>query len=274
MLLALDIGNTEIACGLYQIATNHSEHKLRAHWRLRSAHSITDDELRWQLFGQLQMQQLPAERIRAMIVASVVPSLDSVVRQACAKLCSAPVALIGDPDLKIGIELDYLHPEEIGADRIVNAVAARHRFGSPVIVLDFGTATTFDVVSANGHYAGGLILAGVDLALGALAQRAARLPEVSLTRTKTVIAKETVHAMQAGSYWGAVEAINGLIRRLHSEMGSRSVPVIATGGMAAKIAADIEGLTALQPQLTLDGLAMLGATHFGTLLIPSQNVRP
>jgi len=264
MLLTIDIGNTDIACGLYQVASDDSS-RLHAHWRLRSHHSMTADELSWQLFGQLQMRQLPPETIRAMMVASVVPSLDSVVRQACAKLCTAPIALVGDPQVHTGMVIDYLHPEDVGSDRIVNAIAARHSFGAPVIVLDCGTATTFDVVAANGHYAGGFILAGVDLSLSALAQRAARLPEVSLARTDTLIAKETVNAMQAGSYWGAVEAINGLIRRLHDEMENSSVPVVATGGVAVKIAADIEGLTELQPQLTLDGLAMLGRNHFNTL---------
>ncbi|MDX8413496.1 MAG: type III pantothenate kinase [Mariprofundales bacterium] len=265
MLLTIDIGNTDIACGLYQVG-NDVTNRLHAHWRLRSHHSMTADELSWQLFGQLQMRQLAPETIRAMMVASVVPSLDSVVRQACAKLCSAPVALVGDPKVKSGMTIDYLHPEDVGSDRVVNAVAARHRFGAPVIVLDCGTATTFDVVDSNGHYAGGFILAGIDLSLAALAQRAARLPEVSLARTDTLIAKDTVNAMQAGSYWGAVEAINGLIHRLHDEMGSPSIPVVATGGAAAKIATDIKGLTALEPQLTLNGLAMLGRDHFSKLL--------
>jgi len=265
MLLTIDIGNTDIACGLYRVATDDDDMTLQAHWRLRSHHSMTADELSWQLFGQLQMRQLPVDTICAMMVASVVPSLDAVVRQACSRLCAAPVALVGDHKVRTGMAIDYLHPGDVGADRVVNAVAARHRFGAPVIVLDCGTATTFDVVTANGNYAGGFILAGIDLSLAALAQRAARLPEVSLARTETLIARDTVSAMRAGSYWGAVEAINGLIRRLHHEMNDPSVPVVATGGVAAKIATDIEGLTALQPQLTLDGLALLGRDHFGGL---------
>jgi len=265
MLLTIDIGNTDIACGLYKFS-DASDAILHADWRLRSDHSMTADELSWQLFGQLQMRHISVTTIEAMMVASVVPPLDAVVRQACSTLCTAPVALVGDAKVHTGVPIDYLHPGDVGADRVVNAVAARHRFGAPVIILDCGTATTFDVVAANGHYAGGSILAGIELSLGALAQRAARLPEVSLTRTDQLIARDTVNAMQAGSYWGAVEAINGLIRRLHIEMGDPSVPVVATGGMAAKIAPDIEGLTSLQPQLTLDGLALLGRNHFGGLL--------
>lgn len=262
MLLTIDIGNTDIACGLYDLVAAEGHPTLHADWRLRSHHSMTADELAWQLCGQLQMRDFPVAAIRAVMVASVVPPLDGVVRQACTTLCGAPVALVGERKVRTGMAIDYLHPGDVGADRVVNAVAARHRFGAPVIVLDCGTATTFDVVGANGHYAGGAILAGIDLALGALAQRAARLPQVSPARTDTLIARDTVSAMRAGSYWGAVEAINGLIRRLRVELDDASVPVVATGGAAARIAADIDGLTALEPHLTLDGLALLGRGHF------------
>ncbi|MDX8409142.1 MAG: type III pantothenate kinase [Mariprofundales bacterium] len=256
MILLLDIGNTDIACGLYRGL------EMVASWRLRSQRRMTADELRWQLFGQLQMRQLAEDKIRGVMVASVVPAIDDVVRQACADLVAAPVVMVGERGVRTGMAIDYLHPREVGADRLVNAVAARHHHGAPVIVLDCGTATTFDVVSANGHYAGGLILPGVEMALGALAQRAARLPEVSLCRTEQLIGRDTVSSMQSGSYWGAVEAINGLIRRLHVELADATVPVVATGGLASKISEDIDGLIAVEPHLTLDGLALLAMDYF------------
>ncbi len=262
MLLAIDIGNTDIACGLFPL--ERQERELTAHWRLRSQQGMTADELAWLLFGQLRMRDLDPVVIQAVIIASVVPALDDVVREACGQLGNAPIACIGERGVRTGMAIDYLHPGEVGADRIVNAVAARHRFGAPVIVLDCGTATTFDVVTANGHYAGGLILAGIDLALGALAQRAARLPEVSLARTRQVIGRTTIQAMQSGSYWGAVEAINGLIHRLRHELNNDAVPVVATGGIAEAIARDITPLTALLPHLTLEGLALIGRNHFAT----------
>ncbi|RMH49840.1 MAG: type III pantothenate kinase [Zetaproteobacteria bacterium] len=262
MLLAIDVGNSEIACGLYPLEGTGTP-RLRSCWRLQSHRGRTADELAWQLFGQLEMHDADAAAIRAVICASVVPALDEVVRQACARITSAGFARVGEKGVRTGMAIDYLHPGDVGADRIVNAVAARHRFGAPVIVLDCGTATTFDVVTANGHYAGGLILAGFELALEALARRAARLPTVSLARHERLIGRTTVHAMQAGAYWGAVEALSGLIRRLRRELGDDAVPVVATGGAASAIADDLPELAALLPHLTLDGLALIGRSHFG-----------
>ncbi|MDQ6951175.1 MAG: type III pantothenate kinase [Mariprofundales bacterium] len=257
MNLLMDVGNTDIACGIYRGTV------MVAKWRLRSQRRMTADELRWQLFGQLQMHQIAADGIRGVMVASVVPAIDGVVDQACSKLIAAPVAMVGEHGVRTGMAIDYLHPREVGADRLVNAIAARHVYGAPVIILDCGTATTFDIVTANGHYAGGLILPGVEMALESLAQRAARLPEVSLERTECLIGRDTVSAMQSGSYWGAVEAINGLIHRLHHELQDATVPVIATGGLAGVLSDDIKGLTAMEPNLTLDGLALLATEHFG-----------
>jgi len=257
MILLLDIGNTDIACGLYQGMS------MVASWRLRSQHRMTADELRWQLFGQLQMHEIHANTIRGIMVASVVPAIDSVVRQACEKLFTAPFAMVGEPGVRTGMVIDCLQPREVGADRLVNAIAARKTYGVPVIILDCGTATTFDIVAANGHYTGGLILPGMEMALEALAQRAARLPEVSFERPPYLIGRDTVSAMQAGSYWGAINAINGVIQQLHIELNDVRIPIIATGGLSGIIFNDIEGLTAMKPNLTLEGLALLADDHFG-----------
>ena len=142
-------------------------------------------------------------------------------------------------------------------------MAARERFGAPVIVMDCGTATTFDIVSPQGHYAGGLILPGVELALAALSEHAARLPEISFGRVEEFIGRDTVSSMQAGSYWGAVEALSGIIRKLHALSGYEDAPVIATGGQAAPVVEDISGITEHRPRLTLEGLLLLANRHFG-----------
>ncbi|MDQ6960624.1 MAG: type III pantothenate kinase, partial [Mariprofundaceae bacterium] len=164
--------------------------------------------------------------------------------------------------VKTGMAVDYKNPREVGADRIANAVAAREQFGSPVIVMDCGTATTFDIVSPQGHYAGGLILPGVELALAALCRRAARLPEVSFGKMETLIGRDTVSSMQAGSYWGAVESLNGIIHKIHALAGYENAPVIATGGQIKLMLEDISGITEYRSRLTLEGLLLLAKRHF------------
>lgn len=150
----------------------------------------------------------------------------------------------------------------MGADRIVNAVAARARFGAPVIVMDCGTATTFDIISPEGRYAGGLIVPGMGLSLDALSRRAARLPQIRPVRTETLIARDTVSSMQAGSYWATVDGLAGIIRRLHAIPGYDKAPIVASGGLAGEIVGDIPDITACCPNLTLEGLKLLADHHF------------
>lgn len=190
------------------------------------------------------------------------PHLDELLCLACERVCGLKPVFVGTPEIKTGIAVDYKNPREVGADRIVNAVAARERYGAPVIVLDCGTATTFDIVSPEGHYAGGLILPGAEVALAALCRRAAKLPEVSLQRNHTLIGRDTVTSIQAGSYWATVDSIAGLIRRLRRLDGYAECPVIATGGLIPVLLPDLPEIGHHEPHLTLSGLQLLARRHF------------
>ncbi|MDX8396786.1 MAG: type III pantothenate kinase [Mariprofundaceae bacterium] len=255
-ILCIDVGNTQMVFGLYQ------QGKLTANWRLSSSAQITSDELSWQLYGMFSQFKHQPESIDGIMVASVVPHLDDVLREACLKTCNCKPAFIGDSSVKTAMAVDYKNPREVGADRIANAIAARQKYGCPAIVLDCGTATTFDIVNTQGHYAGGLIIPGMDIALAALCQRAAKLPEVSVTATKTLIGRDTISSMQAGSYWASVDGLSGIIERLHACDEYKHAPVIATGGLASRIHTDIKNISALEPHLTLNGLLILASQHF------------
>lgn len=255
-LLVADIGNTQMVFGLYR------GRELMAHWRLSSERQSTPDELAWQLHGMFGQSGHADAGIRGILVASVVPHLDAPLAAACERVFGLSPAFVGSPEVKTGMAVDYKNPREVGADRIVNAVAARERVGSPVIVLDCGTATTFDIVSPEGRYAGGLILPGMEVALDALCRRAAKLPEVSLQRTRELIGRDTASSMQAGSYWAAVEGLAGIIRRLRALDGYAKAPVIATGGLATLLLEDLPEIEHHDPYLTLSGLQLLAARHF------------
>jgi len=254
--LVVDIGNTQMVFGLFE------GEKLCSHWRLSSSHSLTSDELAWQLHGMFEQFGHQPKQIDGIMAASVVPHLDNTLSDACERICGMPAAFVGNPDVKTGMAVDYKNPREVGADRIANAIAAREGFGAPVIVLDCGTATTFDIVSPQGHYAGGLIIPGMEISLEALCQRAAKLPEVSFTRTETLIGRDTVTSIQAGSYWAAVDAIKGLIGRLHADGNYSQAPIIATGGLSEKLLDDVPEITTHQAHLTLEGLRLLAGQHF------------
>jgi len=236
--------------------------RLITDWRLSSQHPFTSDELAWQLHGMFAQSQQGVSQLDGILVASVVPHLDEPMADACVRICGKRPAFVGSPDVKTGMAVDYKNPREVGADRIVNAVAARELFGAPAIVLDCGTATTFDIISSDGHYAGGLIMPGVELALSALCQRAAKLPEVSIKRSTTLIGRDTVTSLQSGSYWAAVDAISGLMRRLRGESGYQAAPVIATGGLISLLIDDLPAVDHYLPHLTLLGLHLLAQKHF------------
>ncbi len=255
-LLVVDIGNTQMVFGLFEGGT------LITHWRLSSERQCTSDELALQLHGMFEQSGLAVDQVQGIMVASVVPHLDQILADACERVCGKRTVFVGSGDVKTGMAVDYKNPREVGADRIVNAIAARELFGSPAIVLDCGTATTFDIISPNGHYAGGLILPGVELALAALCRRAAKLPEVSIQRTEVLIGRDTTSSLQSGSYWAAVDAISGLIKRLKREPGYMHAPVIATGGLVSLLIADLPEIDHHLPYLTLTGLHLLAQRHF------------
>jgi len=255
-LLVADVGNTQMVFGLYE------GDQLQSHWRLSSERQLTPDELAWQLHGMFEQSGQPATDIDGILIASVVPHLDAPLAAACERTFGIKAAFVGASEIKTGMAVDYKNPREVGADRIVNAIAARERFGAPVIVLDCGTATTFDIVSPEGHYAGGLILPGIEISLKALCKRAAKLPEVSIVRSETLIARDTASSMQAGSYWGAVESYRGIIRRLREQPGYESAPIVATGGLTSLLNSDLPEITHHEPFLTLAGLHLLADRHF------------
>ncbi len=255
-LMVCDIGNTQMVFGLYE------GNDLAGTWRLSSNPHLTPDELAWQLRGMFSQLQQKAEHVHGIIAASVVPQLDHTLRDACRRICGHAPVFIGSSDVRTGMAIDYKNPKEVGADRIVNAIAAREQFGAPVIVLDCGTATTFDVVSCEGHYAGGLILPGLEVSAEALASRAAKLPAFSMQRIPFAIGRDTISSMQIGSYWGAIGALTGILRQLREQEGYAHAPVIATGGLSRMLAEDMHEITAHIPDLTLQGLQILGRRHF------------
>ncbi|HXH71935.1 MAG TPA: type III pantothenate kinase [Mariprofundaceae bacterium] len=257
ILMVADVGNTQMVFGLYR------KEELIGHWRLSSQRHLTPDELAWQLHGMFAQLQIAPSEVRGIMAASVVPHLDTPLARACERICGKTPAFIGSPEVRTGMAVDYKNPREVGADRIVNALAAREHFGAPAIVLDCGTATTFDIVSPQGHYAGGLILPGMEISLAALCERAAKLPEVSLARSEVIIGRDTVTSMQAGSYWATVESLTGLIRRLRQQPGYAEAPVIATGGLVHLLLDDMPDITHHVTHLTLEGLRLLGERHFG-----------
>jgi len=254
--LCIDVGNTQMVFGLY----HHGE--LCAHWRLSSNQQLTSDELSWQLFGMFSQFEHEPKALDGIMVASVVPHLDEVLREACQQTCGLKAVFVGDPDVKTGMAIDYKNPKEVGADRIVNALAARELYGAPAIVLDCGTATTFDVISPAGHYVGGLIIPGIEVSLEALSQRAAKLPEVAITRSNTLIGRDTVSSMQAGIYWSSVYGLNGIIERLLNEDGYATANIIATGGLSARLHSDMPKIKVIEPYLTLKGILILAEKHF------------
>lgn len=267
LLLLVDMGNTCMVFGLYR------EDALLGRWQLSSERSLTADELALKLRGLLS--SLPAGTmdsaqgridggfaISGIMAASVVPHLDPVLAEACGQVFGMAPMYVGGAKVKTGMAVDYKNPREVGADRIVNALAAREAFGAPVIVLDCGTATTFDIVSPAGHYAGGLILPGMEVALAALSGRAAKLPEVSFEACEQLIGRDTAGSMQAGSYWSAVDGLTGIIRRLKAMPEYADAPVVATGGLAGRIIDALDDVDEHRPLLTLQGLLLLALRHF------------
>jgi type III pantothenate kinase len=245
-LLAVDIGNSNIVVGLFQ------GERLVHSWRLTSRRENTADEIEV-LLGLLLGNQR-AEATHA-IVASVVPALTAPTIEAISRLTGATPLEIA-PGVKTGLKIRTDNPAEVGADRIVNAVAALSLFGGPIVVVDLGTATTLDVVTAAGEYLGGLICPGPQLGADALSTRAARLPRIELTVPPEVIGRNTVDAMRAGVLYGHAAMVDGLVARIQTELGMKT-KVILTGGLAATVAPLLTHYDAIAPQLTLDGLRLV-----------------
>jgi type III pantothenate kinase len=248
MLLAIDSGNTNIVFAAYEGMTRRGE------WRISSDHKRTADEYGVWLNQLMSLAGLRIADIDAAIIASVVPETLFSLRALCRKYFKCEPMVIGEPGVELGIKALVEVPQEVGADRLVNAVGAFTRFGGPLIVIDFGTATTFDVIDADGNYCGGVIAPGINLSLTALHMAAAQLPRVAVQKPEKVIGKRTVPAMVSGIYWGYVGLIEGLVARIRKEFGA-PMTVIATGGLAPLFADGTKIIDQLDSEITLWGLA-------------------
>lgn len=253
MILAVDIGNTQTVLGLFEGET------LDAHWRVSTDATLTADELRVKIGALLVAEDLRWADVRRVMVSSVVPVLTAAYSEMSEKATGRAPMVVG-PRLKTGLAIRYENPAEIGADRIVNAVAALKSHGAPLIVVDFGTATTLDVLAPDGAYLGGAIAPGVETSAEALFSRAARLSEVDLEDPGHVIGTNTRASVQAGLLLGQAAMVDGLVHRAWAELGAET-RVVATGGLAPKMAPLCETVTDVDVDLTLRGLMLLYAMN-------------
>jgi len=249
MLLAVDAGNTHTAFGLFD------DERRVADWRLATRKEITADELGVLLRALFASSAIEPSAVDGMIVASVVPDLTEPLRTTGRRYFECEPLFVG-PGLKTGMPILYENPHEVGADRIVNAVAAQERYGRPVIVLDFGTATTFDVVGPEGEYLGGVIAPGLGISAEALFEKAARLHRVRIRRPSRVIGRYTEQSLQSGLFHGYTALVQGLVARIREELGV-AAPVVATGGLAPVFEPELDFLEAVDVGLTLEGLRLL-----------------
>ena len=250
MLLCIDAGNTNIVIGIFQ------DDILRNHWRIRTEIDMTSDEFTVLINNLFIPAQLEIKSIRDVIISCVVPPLLGSLKEFCFLHFNQEPMIVG-PDIKTGLPIKYDNPKEVGADRIVNAVAAYQKYKMGLIVVDFGTATTFDYISSEGAYEGGAIAPGIIISAEALFQKASKLPRVEIfDKPKTVIAKETISSINSGLVYGYAGLVDGIVNRIKKEMGS-NLTVIATGGLATLIKSESESIDYVEEFLTLDGLKIL-----------------
>ncbi|HLC05134.1 MAG TPA: type III pantothenate kinase [Anaerolineales bacterium] len=249
MLLAIDIGNTNITLGLYP------EKEITHAWRLATAHERMPDEYGLQLLGLLEHADCAPGMIEAIALASVVPPLTGTFVHACRMYLNRSPFVV-DAGVKTGVRIRYEDPKSVGADRVADAAAVKQFYGGPACIVDFGTATTFDAISREGDYLGGAIAPGIGIASEALFQRTAKLPRVDLARPSAAIGRNTVTAIQSGLVFGYVGLVEGMVARFRAELG-QDMHVIGTGGLAELITAETDVIQHLAPWLTLDGLRII-----------------
>lgn len=255
MLLAIDVGNTNIVIGVFRDA----DWELLHSWRLATLRERTADELGILVTSLCAHHRITPEAINGIVMASVVPPLTgTMIAMVQNYFGRAPLNV--EPSVNSGMPILYENPSEVGADRIVDAIAAYEEHGRPkgrpVIVVDFGTATTFNAISAKGEYLGGAICPGVQISANALFQRAAKLPPIDVRKPDRVIGRTTVGSMQSGLFWGYVEMVEGLVRRMRGELGDNAI-VVATGGLAVLVAPETSLIDHVDPELTLRGLRIV-----------------
>jgi type III pantothenate kinase len=249
MLLAIDVGNTNLTLGLYVNG------ELGPRWRLATAHERMPDEYGLQFNGMLAHAGYQPKDLTGICLASVVPPLTAKIEQACEKYLGQIPLTVG-AGVRTGVRIRYEDPRAVGADRIVDAAAVQKLYGGPACVVDFGTATTFDGITSEGDYLGGAIAPGIEIAAEALFLRAAKLPRVDLQRPPTAIGRNTTHAMQSGLIYGYASLVEGMITRFRQELGS-NMKVIATGGLAELMSKETNSIDIIAPWLTLDGLKII-----------------
>jgi type III pantothenate kinase len=249
MLLVVDVGNTQTHFGTFR------GEELLEHWRFATVRESTADQLGAALRNLLELRGYSFGELEGSIVSSTVPQLEPEWATMATRYLGHEMLVVG-PGTKTGLPIRYDNPREIGADRLANAVAIRERFGGPAVCVDFGTATTFDVLSGAGEYVGGAIMTGIEISLEALTERGARLPKVDLAPPKSVIGKNTIDAIRSGVVFGYAGAIDAILRRLYGELG-QDADVVATGGLSGLVVPYTEEIDEVDDLLTLTGLRLL-----------------
>ena len=249
MLIVIDVGNTNIKCGLFE------KEKLRNSWRMATKMHVTSDEIGIKMISFLDYLHLKPEEVEAIMISSVIPSINYTIEHMCKTYFKKRPCFV-EPGIKTGINILYDNPKELGSDRIVNAVAAYELYGGPCITVDFGTATTFGAISKRGEFLGGAICPGLIVSANALTNNTAKLPKVELIKPKRVINRNTIACMQSGILYGYVGQVDYILRKMKSELGAEA-KVIATGGMAETIASETQMIDVIDSLLTLHGLHII-----------------
>jgi len=267
MLLALDVGNTNTVLALYNLDGN-GPGELVANWRVTTQKTQTADEFGVLIISLLSLHKIEASAVTGVIISSVVPPLDSTLRRVSERYFKIKPLFV-EPGIKTGMPLLIDNPAELGADRAANGVAAFERYGGPCVIVDFGTATTFDVVSAKGEFLGGVIAPGLGISADALFSRAAKLARVNIKKPAKVIGTSTVTNLQSGIFYGYIGLVDGILARIVEELRPQSPgtppKIVATGGLATLIADDSKFITRVDHLLTLDGLRIIYQRNMGNM---------